>query len=98
MKTSDIFNMPPVGIPSRKYFTRHEREIIQSHRTPERVQRFLRTIPYNRELEGTTCHSFRRVLRENRAHCLEGALVAAVILEQHGFPPVFLSIESQDKL
>jgi len=38
------------------------------------------------------------MLRENRAHCLEGALAAAVILEQHGYPPVVLSIESQDKL
>jgi len=98
MKTSEIFNTPPVAIPSRRDFTRREWETIQSHRTPEQVQRFLRTIRYNRELEGTTCHSFRRVLRENHAHCLEGALVAAVILEQHGFPPVFVSIESQDKL
>jgi hypothetical protein len=37
-------------------------------------------------------------LRDNQAHCLEGALVAAVILEQHGYPPVVVSIESQDKL
>ncbi|HEY3136100.1 MAG TPA: hypothetical protein VGL29_08735 [Blastocatellia bacterium] len=98
MKTSEIFNIPPVAIPSRKDFTRREWETIQSNRTPEQVQRFLRTIRYNRELEGATCYSFRRALQENRAHCLEGALVAAVILEQHGFPPVFVSIESQDKL
>ena len=98
MKTSEIFNIPPVAIPSRKDFTRREWETIQSNRTPEQVQRFLRTIRYNRELEGATCYSFRRVLQQNRAHCLEGALVAAVILEQHGFPPVFVSIESQDKL
>jgi hypothetical protein len=38
------------------------------------------------------------MLTENRAHCLEGALAAAVILEQHGYPPVVVSIESQDKL
>jgi hypothetical protein len=37
-------------------------------------------------------------LRENRAHCLEGTLVAAVILEQRGYPPVLVSMESQDKL
>ena len=98
MKTSEIFNIAPVAIPSRRDFTEREWETIQSNRTPERVQRFLRTIRYNRELEGKTCHSFRRVLREDRAHCLEGALVAAVILEQHGYPPVFVSIESQDKL
>jgi len=91
--------MRPAGsIPTKKHFTKREWEIVQSHRTPEAVQRYLRTIPYNREKDGTTCFSFRRMLREQRAHCLEGALAAAVILEQHGYPPVFVSIESQDKL
>lgn len=89
---------PPEAIPGKSSFTRSERKIIERCRTPEQVQRFLREIPYNRELGGATCYSFRRVLRENRAHCLEGALVAATILEQHGYPPVLVSIESQDKL
>src|SRR5262249_59416387 len=84
--------------PKKSDFTRREWEIIQKHKTPESVQTFLRSIRYNRETSGATCYSFRRVLRENRAHCLEGALVAAVILEQHGYPPVVVSIESQDKL
>jgi hypothetical protein len=84
--------------PTKKDFTKREWEIVQDCRTPERVQKFLRTIPYNRESDGETCFSFRRVLRERRAHCLEGALVAATILEQHGYPPVVMSIESQDKL
>src|SRR4030095_9976783 len=61
-------------------------------------QQYLRSIPYNREVDGETCYSFRRMLRENRAHCLEGAIAAAVILEQHGYPPVVVSIESRDKL
>ncbi len=32
------------------------------------------------------------------AHCLEAALTAATILEQHGYPPLLLDFESQDKL
>lgn len=84
--------------PSRADFTAAEWKLIQTHRTPEQVQRYLRSIPYNREPHGATCFSFRRVLSENRAHCLEGALVAAVMLEQHGHPPALVSIESQDKL
>ena len=32
------------------------------------------------------------------AHCMEAALAAAVILEQHGYPPLVLSIESIDYL
>lgn len=85
-------------VPTKKDFTRREWDLIQKVRTPEQVQEFLRTIPYNRELDGQTCYSFRRALRENTAHCLEGALIAATIMEQHGYPPVLLSIESQDKL
>ncbi|HSB09729.1 MAG TPA: hypothetical protein VLM38_09620 [Blastocatellia bacterium] len=103
MKSNEGFNREwrmsdARAIPSDKDFTKRERQIISSHRTPEQVQRFIRTIPYNREQNGETCHSFRRSLRENHAHCLEGAIVAAVILEQHGYPPVMVSIESQDKL
>ncbi|MFL6216791.1 MAG: hypothetical protein ACJ74J_23115 [Blastocatellia bacterium] len=84
--------------PPREQFTADEWQLIQSHRTPLQVQRYLMTIPYNREPEGATCFSFRRALRERRAHCLEGALVAATILEQHGYPPLLVSIESQDLL
>jgi hypothetical protein len=84
--------------PTRSDFTNEEWKIIESHRSPAEVQRFLRSIPYNRETGKQTCFSFRRAIMENRAHCLEGALVAAAILEQHGYPPLLVSIESQDKL
>src|SRR5205085_5240719 len=84
--------------PERAAFTRREGQIIEAHRTPEQVQRFLTALPYNRERHGATLRSFREVLRRREAHCLEAALVAAVILEQHGYPPLLLSLESQDKL
>jgi len=84
--------------PQPAQFTAAEWRIVQSRRTPLEVQRYLSAIPYNRETEGATCFSFRRVIRERRAHCLEGALVAATILEQHGYPPLLVSIESQDHL
>ncbi len=77
-------------------FTREERRIIQRHRTPEQVQQFLRRLPYNWELHGDTLRSFRQVVRNKTAHCLEAALVAAVILEQHGYPPLVVSFESKD--
>jgi len=99
MNLNTLWDAQPAGpIPTRRDFTKKEWDIVQSHRTPEQVQKYLRSIPYNRELDGETCYSFRQVLRKNRAHCLEGALVAAVILEQHGYPPVVVSIESRDKL
>ncbi len=42
--------------------------------------------------------SFREVVKRNEAHCLEAAVVAAVILEQHGYPPLLLDLESVDLL
>ncbi len=37
-------------------------------------------------------------MRHGCAHCLEAALFAAVVLEQHGYPPLVLSFESIDRL
>jgi hypothetical protein len=84
--------------PTLEVFTRRERETVESHRTPERVQRFLSRLSYNWEREGATLRSFREVLRRREAHCLEAALTAAVILEHHGHPPLLMSLESQDRL
>ena len=84
--------------PGRGAFSAREWAVIQRYRTPQRVQAFLRGLPYNRETEGETLRTFRQVMRHGQAHCLEGALVAATILEQHGYPPLFLDIESRDKL
>jgi len=84
--------------PEREAFTKTEERIIESLITPLRVQRFLSALPYNWERKGGTLRSFREVLKRNEAHCLEAALVATVILEQHGYAPLLLSLESQDKL
>ena len=84
--------------PGREAFTAREWALIQQHRTPKQVQDFLRALPYNRETHGETLRTFRQVVRHGQAHCLEGALAAATILEQHGYPPLFLDIESRDKL
>jgi hypothetical protein len=62
------------------------------------VQRWLNDLPYNTEASGETLRSFRGVVRTGTAHCLEAALAAAVILEQHGYPPLVLSFESIDLL
>ena len=78
--------------------TRRERALVDSLQTPLAVQRWLRSLPYNYETRGETVRSFRGVVRSGRAHCLEAALAAAVILEQHGDPPLLLSLASADKL
>ncbi|MBI3650802.1 MAG: hypothetical protein HY231_07105 [Acidobacteria bacterium] len=84
--------------PSKAEFSETEWRIIQAHTSPQQAQKFLSSLPYNREREKPTCLSFRGVVRHHHAHCLEGAIAAAVILEQHGYPPLLISIESQDQL
>lgn len=79
-------------------FTPAERRIVARYRTPARVQAWLNALPYNSETGGETQRSFRGVVRTGMAHCMEAALSAAVILEQWGFPPLVMSLESQDRL
>lgn len=80
-------------------FTRRERRLIAQLSTPPAVQRYLNALPYNEEPGGrATLRSFRGVVRHGCAHCLEAALFATVVLEQHGYPPLLLSFESIDEL
>jgi hypothetical protein len=88
----------PSPAPGREAFRPKEWAIIQRYRTPRQVQAFLRALPYNWERRGETLRTFRQVVRHGSAHCLEGALTAAAILEQHGYPPLLLDLESQDNL
>lgn len=78
--------------------TRRERRLIAQLSTPLRVQQWLNALPYNTEKGGETLRSFRPVARLETAHCLEAALFATVVLEQHGYPPLVMSLESQDNL
>jgi hypothetical protein len=86
---------PPPGV-----FAPAERRLIARLRTPRAVQRWLNALPYNTEPPPgrATLRSFRGVVRHHTAHCMEAALAAAVILEQHGYPPLVLSFESIDEL
>jgi hypothetical protein len=80
-------------------FTIAERRLIARLRTPAAVQRYLNQLPYNNEPGGrATLRSFRGVVAHGCAHCLEAALFATVVMEQHGYPPLVLSFESIDKL
>ena len=86
------------GAPTREAFGRREWALVERLRGPEQVQRHLSGLRYNRERAGPTLRSFRGVVQSGEAHCLEAALFAAAVLEQHGYPPLLLSFESQDRL
>jgi hypothetical protein len=93
-------NSPHAAAPPRTAFTAAERRLIARLRTPRAVQDWLHALPYNTEPppDPPTLRTFRGVVARGTAHCLEAALSAAVIMEQHGRPPLVLSLESIDGL
>ena len=90
----------PDSSPDRSCFTRAERRVVDRLATPRAVQRYLNGLAYNTEPPpgGPQQRTFRSVVATGMAHCLEAALTAAVILEQHGYPPTVMSLESIDGL
>ena len=84
--------------PDKQAFTAEEWALIGRLNSPAKVQRFLTKMPYNWEKDGGTMRSFREMVRHKEVHCLEAAVSAAVILEQHGYPPLLLDLESWDLL
>jgi len=85
---------------TRPAFTAAERRLIKQLRTPAAVQGYLNALPYNTEPppDRPMLRTFRSVVARQTAHCLEAALTASVILEQHGYPPMVMSLESIDQL
>jgi hypothetical protein len=75
-------------------FTPAERAVFRRLSTPARIQRFLDDLAYNKEPDGITCRSPRRVLRDRTAHCMEGALFGAAALRMIGHPPLLLDLEA----
>jgi hypothetical protein len=63
--------------------------------TPEKIQQFLVSIPCNFEVGGETCLSVREVLAQRRAHCIEGAFVAACALWIQGEPPLLMDLKAE---
>lgn len=74
--------------------TKDEHRLLLSLSTPRKIQDFLETIPANEGDDADTCHSPRRVLQFQKAHCIEGAMLAALALRMHGHPPLIVDLES----
>ena len=75
--------------------TRSEYAILRRLGTPQQVQLFVSAIPANHEIGGETSLSVRDVLQQRRAHCIEGALVAACAFWIHGEPPLIVHLDCE---
>ncbi len=75
-------------------FDEHETRILKQLSSPRKIQDFLESIPINKEKDGDTCMSPRLVLRTRRAHCIEGAFLAAAALWFHGEEPLVFDLKA----
>ncbi len=75
--------------------TPEEVRVLRRLNSPEKIQRFIDfELAYNKEKDGETCRSPRRVLRDRTGHCFEGALLAAAALRVNGYPPLVVDLEA----
>ena len=76
---------------------KRELKILKGLNSPRKIQDFLNKIPINFEEKGDTCMSPRMVLRNWKAHCIEGAMLAAAALSVNGEKPLVVDMESTKK-
>lgn len=78
-------------------YTKEEIRLLKKLNSSSKLQDFLNKIPFNFEKKGETCMSPRKVLEKNKAHCMEGALLAAAVFEYHGHQPLVLDLRSSKR-
>jgi hypothetical protein len=74
--------------------TKAEFAVLRRLDSPRKIQAFLYGLGQNFEPDGDTCRSVREVLRSRRAHCIEGAMLAACALWVHGERPLLLDLRA----
>ena len=77
--------------------SKKEIAILKKLSSPIKIQDFLDKMPINYEKKGETYMSVKNALKENKAHCFEGALIAAAALSINGQPPFLLDLKANQK-
>lgn len=75
--------------------SQEELAILEKLDTPEKIQDFLDAFPSNLSRYSDSCSSPRMALRKGRAHCIEGAFIAATALWLHGEKPLLLDLKAK---
>jgi len=73
----------------RDEWTKKEERILRSLSAPSKIQSFLDNLPYRCE-DGHL--SARAALRDGRAHCFDGSLLAAAALRRSGLEPRLIDL------
>ena len=71
-----------------------EEKILKKLDNPEKIQDFINKLEINFEENGETFMSPRNVLKTGKAHCIEGAVLAALCLRLQGFKPLVVDLKT----
>lgn len=77
-------------------YTKDEVKLFKKLNTPQKVQDYINSLPFNFGKD-TTFSSPRVSIINKKADCLEGALLAAAILEFHGHKPLIMDLRATQK-
>jgi hypothetical protein len=72
-------------------WNKDEIRLLKTLNNPDKIQAFLDSIDYNPNNE---CRSPRWVIRKGSAHCFEGALFAAAVLDYIGYKPLIVDMKA----
>lgn len=72
-------------------WTKDEISLIKKLDDPDKIQAFLDSIDYNPNYE---CRSPRWVIKKRAAHCFEGAIFAAAVLNHYGYKPLLIDMKA----
>lgn len=75
--------------------TKREYEVLAKLHSPIAIQNLLDALPMNWEKKGETLYSPRGVLKNKKAHCFEGALLAAAALWIQGEAPLIMNLSAR---
>lgn len=75
--------------------TKSEHQILKRLNTPAKIQDYIDTLKMNFS-DADPCLCPREVLQEQKAHCMEGALLAAAALWYHGRKPLLIDLTTTD--
>jgi len=76
-------------------WTKKEIELFEILKTPNTIQEFLNSTPYD-AVDQETNRSPRYVIKEKRANCFEGALLAAAVMEYYGHQPRIIDMSAHN--
>jgi len=72
--------------------TLKQAKLLVGLKTPRKIQDFLVFFPQNFEPDGDTARSVKSALNARSAHCIEGAMIAAMALWLQGHPPLLIDL------